>query len=567
MIGIIVVQKYPCVKVVVSNKVLSPQDKNLRESEKRQLLLKFDMEYTKFRNLLLDTPKVAAGRLGSDRIKGVNMMNDCLRFNGTKYTVKECELDGYRIVYRAFEGLEYCARPADPIQKLNLFVPEDYYHGKSLNGYTLSNAPIFMPNTVGGYMPGAADEPGRDFKGQINAVFRALEHGYVVACPGIRGRTSGMKSREFFVGGKADSTEAETGRYVGKAPALIVDMKAAVRYLRHNRDVIPGNTERIITNGTSAGGALSALAGATGNSADYEPYLAAIGAAGERDDIFAASCYCPIHNLEHADAAYEWLFNGCDEYHKMGLIKENGEVRSAIVTGELTDKQKQLSAELKKSFPGYLNSLGLRDRQGRPLTLDENGEGSFKEYVAGCILQSAQRELDTHDSAVRLHTLAVAGSEVENQPCLTIGDGCAKALDWDCFVKTITRMKAVPAFDALDLNSPENEEFGTQEIRARHFTEFALKNSEADGEMADETIIRMLNPTAYIGKADTAKHWRIRHGAFDRDTSLAIPVILALLLEDQDLDVDFRLPWGLPHSGDYDLEELFGWIDSLCKNG
>ena len=492
-------------------------------------------------------------------------MSDVLRFDDKHYEVKECELDGYSIVYRAFEGINYCTNPVDPIQKLNLFVPEVYYRGETLNGYTLTTAPVFIPNTVGGYKPGPADEPGRDFKGQINSVFRALEHGYVVVCPGIRGRSSGMKSKDFFVGEKADSVEEETGRFVGKAPALIVDMKAVVRYLRHNKGIVPGNVEQIITNGTSAGGALSALAGATGNSADYEPYLTEIGAADERDDIFAASCYCPIHNLEHADAAYEWLFNGCNEFHKWALAKEGGEVRKTIVTGELTDKQIALSGELKKIFVGYLNSLGLKDKEGIALTLDENGEGSFKEYVCSYILESAQKELDTHDSATRLHTLAVPGSEVEKQPCLTIVDGCAKALDWDCFVKTITRMKDVPAFDALDLSSPENEEFGTEEIHAKHFTDFSQKNSEADGEIADEKIIRMLNPTEYIGKADTAKHWRIRHGAFDRDTSLAIPVILATMLENQGYDVDFFLPWGLPHSGDYDLEELFRWMDNICK--
>ena len=99
----------------------------------------------------------------------------------------------------------------------------------------------------------------------------------------------------------------------GRAPALIVDMKAAIRYLRWNKDLVPGDVEKIITNGTSAGGALSALAGATGNAKEYEPYLKAIGAAKARDDIFAASCYCPIHNLENADAAYEWLFEKRDD--------------------------------------------------------------------------------------------------------------------------------------------------------------------------------------------------------------------------------------------------------------
>jgi len=25
------------------------------------------------------------------------------------------------------------------------------------------------------------------------------------------------------------------------------------------------------------------------------------------------------------------------------------------------------------------------------------------------------------------------------------------------------------------------------------------------------------------------------------------------------------LPWEIPHSGDYDLDELFQWIDGICK--
>lgn len=55
-----------------------------------------------------------------------------------------------------------------------------------------------------------------------------------------------------------------------------------------------------------AGGALSAIAGASGNSKDYEPYLEAIGAAKERDDIFAASCYCPIHNPHEIGARFRY---------------------------------------------------------------------------------------------------------------------------------------------------------------------------------------------------------------------------------------------------------------------
>lgn len=488
-----------------------------------------------------------------------------LYFDEKQYMVRTCSIENQSITYRAYENLRYCEKPLDDIQKMNIFVPEVYYQGKSINGYYLKTAPIFMPNTVGGYMPGPADVPGLDHHGRPNSIFEALKHGYVVVSAGVRGRTSGKISEEFFEGTKADYTGSNTGRMVGRAPAFIVDMKAAVRYLRHHKEQIPGDTEKIITNGTSAGGALSALTGASGNSADYEPYLDEIGAVKERDDIFAASCYCPIHNLEHADMAYEWQFCGQNHFYRTKRKKTEHGIEKIPFDGEMTSKQVELSEKLKKLFPDYLNSLKLTAMDGTKLTLDADGNGSFKEYVCAQILKSAQKELDTHDSATRLGWLAMPGSRIEQQQSLTVENGRAVSLDWDSYIQTITRMKEAPAFDTLDMKSPENEEFGTEEIEAKHFTEFSREHSEVNGEMADGKVIKLLNPTEYIGKADTAKHWRIRHGAFDRDTSLAIPTILAVMLQNHGYDVDFLLPWGLPHSGDYDLEELFAWIDRLCK--
>lgn len=494
-------------------------------------------------------------------------MDDQLQFHPERYQVKECTLDGRSITYRAFENISYCENPADPIQKLNLYAPEAYYHGGACGGYTLKTAPIFAPNTVGGYMPGPTDAPGMNpMQGKPNSVFEALYHGYVVACAGVRGRTSGMPSRELFTGGRAQEDAPGTGKLVGRAPALLVDMKAAVRYLRHNKETIPGDTEKIITNGTSAGGALSAMMGATGNSADYVPYLQEIGAALERDDVFAASCYCPIHNLENADSAYEWLFCGRSDYHRARMEAQNGQVRFIPVEGEMTEKQIALSKILKDAFPAYLNSLALTAPNGTPLTLDAEGNGSFRDYVESLLLQSANSELETGDSAVRLKDLSVPGSQAAEQSYLTFENGKAVKLNWEGFTKAVTRMKCAPAFDALDLSSPENEEFGTQEIFAQHFTLFSQQHSEKNGTLAGPAVVRLLNPVAYIGKADTAPHWRIRHGAYDRDTSLAIPVILALTLQNNGYSVDFSLPWGLPHSGDYDLNELFAWIDMVCAD-
>ncbi len=494
-------------------------------------------------------------------------MTDKLQFDPNQYETKTMELDGRTIRYREYSNISYCENPVSDIQKMNIYVPEVFYETEEYKGYTLKTVPIFMPNNVGGYREGSVGEPGveRYLAGNPNSVFEALDHGYVVACAGIRGRNTGVVSSEFFVGESVGKKNAAEGKKVGRAPALAVDMKAAVRYLRHNSNVIPGDPEKIITNGTSAGGALSAITGASGNSKDYEPYLKAIGAADERDDIFAASCYCPIHNLEHADSAYEWLFNKEHKSHMIRFEEHDGVVSATVQETALTEEQIACSAELKREFTDYVNSLRLTDQNGNELSLDENGEGRFKDYVFSFVKASAEEEMRTQAAKKERAYLTVKGSDVENMECLSVQDGKVTSIDTDGYVAKITRMKPVPSFDAFDLKSPENEEFGDEISDGRHFTEYSLAHSKVNREMADPAVIKMLNPTKYLGEADTAKHWRIRHGSFDRDTSLAIPVILATLLENKGYDVDFALPWGVPHSGDYDLPELFAWIDEICK--
>ena len=57
-------------------------------------------------------------------------MHDPLCFPDIPGVTKTLELEGRKITFRAFEQLDYCANPKDPIQKLNLFVPEAYYEIK-----------------------------------------------------------------------------------------------------------------------------------------------------------------------------------------------------------------------------------------------------------------------------------------------------------------------------------------------------------------------------------------------------------------------------------------------------
>ena len=482
-----------------------------------------------------------------------------LNFDASQGVEKTLFCDGQAVTFVAYENIFYVGKPASDMQKLSVYVPAEYLCGGTVNGYSAKTAPIFLPNGVGGYMPGEILSPAEKdrMSGQPNASLVALSRGLVVVAPAIRGRT----------------TEAE-GKFVGKAPALIVDYKAAVRWLRFNRDRLPaGDVEKIISNGTSAGGALSAALGVTGNASEFAPYLDELAAANERDDIFASNDYCPITNLENADAAYEWIFADETKYFpamwqlqdwqargvkKLSLPQKDKPLDAdaannptAVKTAfEMTAEEISASKTLRAAFPAYVNGLNLRDGDGKPLTLDENGNGSFKEFIERKYIESAQSAVDR-------------GEDLSGVDWITIRNGRVVAVDLKKYPAAVTRMKAAPAFDKLDLSSAENDEFGTSTNEPRHFSTTLFSD-----KLADEKVIRMMNPLNFIGRADvtTAKHFRIRHGAADRDTALAIPAILALKLQSNGANVDFFSPWARGHGGDYDLPELFDWIDAICKN-
>lgn len=466
-----------------------------------------------------------------------------MRFDKADFRIERIVVGSAEIKIRSFRNRVYVEKPiCEEFQQMNIFAPEIYYQGGSINGYSLKTAPIFMPNMVGGYMPGRLGEPAGMFKGGKdvpNTIFRALQHGYVVVAPAIRGRV--LKN--------------EAGEYIGKAPACVVDYKAAVRYLRHFAKDLPGDVEKIITNGTSAGGALSSLMGATGNHPDYEEYLSEIGAAEERDDIFAASCYCPIINLDNADMAYEWQFLDVNRYHRRKMIMdEGGRPTFTPVDDDMSELQIKTSRELAKLFPDYVNGLRLKDENGRILELDKTGNGTFKEYMKQVVMKSAQRAMES-------------GIDISDKGWLTVCDGKVIDVDLHEYAKDITRMKTAPAFDALTMDSAENDLFGSETINLRHFTEYGKVNSLCGGELAEDIVVKMLNPMNYVEdeKATKTQHWRIRHGECDRDTSLAISAMLVLKLKEQNCEVDYHSPWNVPHSGDYDLDELFAWIDEICR--
>lgn len=269
----------------------------------------------------------------------------------------------------------YCANPTHSAQQsLALYVPLAYLNedgtinpDAQVGSYTAQTAPIIYWNSHGSYVGmvpfGIAGQSTRST--QKGWVLNMIAEGVVVCMVGERGK----------------QTTTEDGSVIGRGPVAIADLKAGVRFLKHNDAVIPGDSSRIISVGTSSGGAMSALLGASGNNDYYEPYLEAMGAVmDETDDVYGTMAYCPITDLAHADYAYEWMF-------------------WEDTTG-LSDFQKALSVKLREEFAVYFNAQGLTDENGQPLTVPEDGSksGSFYDWLA------ARYEAAFEDYAARFET-------------------------------------------------------------------------------------------------------------------------------------------------------------------
>lgn len=241
-------------------------------------------------------------------------------------------------------GIVYCENPADATyENLGIYIPGAYMTGTEngdgtytcqvntsghVGGYTAATAPIVIPVDTPGYAAMTAPT------GYVSSTSAYTDAGFIYVYAGCRGREDG-------------------------APAGVTDLKAAIRYIRYNEDVVPGSMEHIFSFGMSGGGAQSALLGATGDSDLYTPYLKEIGAvSGVSDAVTGSMCWCPITNLDYASEAYEW---------NLGVTRS-----------DLSEDMQELSDEMAEQFALYINELGLQDENGNTLTLSSSEEGIYQ---------------------------------------------------------------------------------------------------------------------------------------------------------------------------------------------
>lgn len=447
----------------------------------------------------------------------------------------------HSVNYKLYENVIYAVNPVDATyESMDIFIPT------SVDGNSASNQPILLDIGVGGYMSDSTW--GQTSVSSTNGQY-ALGKGYVVVEVGCRGSNNGG-----------------SGDYYGVAPAAIMDLKAAVRFLRYNSSngEFSGDVSHIIDAGGSAGGALASLLGASGNSPLYysdapgfstapPAYygLAHLGAADADDNIFAVGAWSPITNLDHADAAYEM------EY---GSLKYSG---SAV--------NQSASADLISAFDTYQNGLALTDKRGSYGTLTSSNITNF--ILTQYMEPSLEKYVETNgaSSAPSYATCTANNSSTYGYTCtFTFANYLNNSIG--------ARGKSEPAFDAFfDITSsspyystavnttcpPETLEFGNPTGSTssysgsncnagspRHFTSFS--NEAMDGTAISssmQTIVNMMNPMYFITNAiasgnssGIAKYWYIRDGTIATDTSAYVIVDLATSLDDL-LGTNYVNPW------------------------
>ena len=310
---------------------------------------------------------------------------DASEFEGLALDTSAWRFDSENNVYYQL-GLTYCLNPAtETYESLAIFVPGAYFNAEKngdtytctvnekavVGSFTPATAPILMPVNSGTL---AAQESPTAYGYEGLAPY--LGEGCVYVYAGFRGRSAAV-----------DTATGSSELIPGGSPWPAVDLKAAIRYLRYNAACLPCDARRTFVFGFGAGGGLSAVLGASGDSPLFEPYLAEIGAvthdaagAAVSDAIAGSASWCPVTSYDMADAAYEWC---------QGQYAEDGTRAEGTWT-------RMLSQELAGAYGAWINEMDLRDADDVQLTLDETETGVYSMGSYASALVSTLDEAATY---------------------------------------------------------------------------------------------------------------------------------------------------------------------------
>ena len=291
---------------------------------------------------------------------------DLEEFKGLALDASKWRYDEDNNVYYQL-GLTYCTKPATTTyESLAVFVPGAYFTAEKngdtytctvnekavVGSFTPSTAPVLMPINTG-TLSAQMSPTAYGYTG----LAPYLEAGCVYVYAGFRGRSAGY-----------DTASGSDELFPGGSPWPVVDLKAAIRYLRYNASVLPCDTGRVFVFGFGAGGGVSAVLGSSGGAAAFDPYLASIGAVTHdaegnaiSDEVAGSASWCPVTSFDTADAAYEWAMG---QYATDATRAEGTWTRA-------------LSQGLAASYGAWVNQMDLRDADDTQLTLDETETGAY----------------------------------------------------------------------------------------------------------------------------------------------------------------------------------------------
>ena len=473
-------------------------------------------------------------------------------------------------------GIKYCDNPSDEnIEKIAVFVPAGYLKCESngnntysckinsktkIKNYNIKSAPIVMSVNT----PQYESEPALT---SPISVWEYANNGFIYIHTGLRGKEHG-------------------------APATVTDLKAAVKFIRYNKNIIHWNTERIFSFGMGEGGAQSVLLGVSGDNKLYEPYLMEIGAVkGLSDSISGSMSWCPVTSLDIANESYEWDF---------GFLRT-----------DIDEKTQEISKKMAAEFGQYLNETKFRKDDGNLLELIPTNSGTYNAgsyyvYLGKLISQSLTNFLFDNLFPIDMNVYGKENlsfikdiqdeknEEIETQKYEDLvfkspedyinflnkdknwitydsSTRLAKISNFKDFVENMKSAdKPIGAFDGLNKDQPENILFGingegshfdrrTQSIfeSTDYSKEFTQDFSKTDKlGYSTDTRVEMYNPLYYImpvfkgyKTSKVAKYWRIRSGLSQPNTSLTTEVNLALALKRYcgEKKVDFETVWAMGH--------------------
>ena len=527
--------------------------------------------------------------------------------SGTDFSSKwEYKVDESGVGYYALDVV-YCENPVDPaLQHMVIYAPAAYMtqgddgsivvnpDGRIVSStgvvYTARTAPILYHNTSGGYSSSSIQPVNLEY----------LREGYVHVSIQTRGK---------------ESTNA-AGEFIGQFPALMVDLKAGIRFLKAYDDVLPGNSDRIVSRGFSSGGAVSAMLGASGNSPIFESYLKEIGAADATDDIFIALASAPITNLSSADASYEWYQYANETYflfNAMAFDRLGNNISDIFPVGPMNKytlgsnilggaHEDELSALLYDWYVDYVQGLGFD-------LGDDGRSGAFYEGFAQIYSDALTEFVARYDElkGMLVSPKSPTPPATAEDYLATLGEGwftydketgkvTINSLD-DVIVNHIARKKMCPSLDSYNYKSNENDAFKAADGTTLHFSPVvrdALKtlldnagqygwteeelqyitdlyNDYAAG-VTDEAaeMLEVMSPINYVvGKegyeATIAPYWRLRVGSEDGDHGAPAAWLIAQGLEKYtDADVSVGIAWGMGHSlSELTEQDLYDYIAGI----